>query len=399
MWPTEQANRVQFVTPNELLLQKTTRSAVSSPTQHCFFRYNKDDRLLSIVADNDNNNENGDDDNEEVILDVIDMDDMIGAKLEIQLIDSNDNNDGNTAASATAEASTSSNNNNDRADNEPPTDQLIDRQGCAVLKLFTYPRKDPSTSSLWQTMTCHRSTPKPNPHYQRPTDPYSTHSNRFAYIRTFVVTPQEDLQNVQTLTAALHQLATGRNLTTQSPPPTYLVLVNPCSGPNQNAERTANNIVVPMLEQAGIQTELVVTTHAGHATELLLQQQQNDSLSSGHCYDGLVLLGGDGIIHEALNGMFAARPNNDSQTTGVLSSKKQLKVGIVGCGTSNGLATSITFHSAEQYGVVDETYLIAKGHTMPIDLSQYETTTKSYIGFMTLSWAMIADVSCCIRVV
>jgi hypothetical protein len=55
--------------------------------------------------------------------------------------------------------------------------------------------------------------------------------------------------------------------------------------------------------------------------------------------------------------------------------------------------TSIYFQfSQEKYGVIESTFLVCKGHTTMLDLSHYQTETKSYTSFLTFSWAMIADI-------
>jgi len=74
------------------------------------------------------------------------------------------------------------------------------------------------------------------------------------------------------------------------------------------------------------------------------------------------------------------------------SRAKNIKFGIIGGGTSNGLAMSILHSSHESYGEIESTFLICKGQSSPIDLSYYETRSTSYASFLTFSWGLIADV-------
>jgi sphingosine kinase len=48
--------------------------------------------------------------------------------------------------------------------------------------------------------------------------------------------------------------------------------------------------------------------------------------------------------------------------------------------------------SKENYGLTNETFLICKGTSVWTDLSRYTLTDKSYISFLTYSWAMVADI-------
>jgi sphingosine kinase len=83
-------------------------------------------------------------------------------------------------------------------------------------------------------------------------------------------------------------------------------------------------------------------------------------------------------------------------------------ISVIGCGTANGMATTLTYASQERYSVTDETFLIAKGRTVEGDLSNFEildnTSTartnssstsaiiRKYTSFLTFSWASIADI-------
>jgi diacylglycerol kinase family enzyme len=153
-----------------------------------------------------------------------------------------------------------------------------------------------------------------------------------------------------------------------------------------------------MLEQANIDCTVLETTHARHG-QSLFKDTDGDTIRA---YDALVLLGGDGIIHEVLNGI-RERPDAGQ----LLRHLPILPIGIVGCGTSNGLATSLTHAAGEATGVLHDTFLIAKGRTVAADVAVYQigssggsdnnddngpTAITKYTSFLTFTWAMIADV-------
>jgi sphingosine kinase len=364
-WPTESAERVKLIIPSEW----------NSDSVHGILRWDAARRLVLVVSV----------DEPDHVLDAIDPDDMIGVDWQVQLSCTTGTPE---QVRATSEGRS--------ATNEPLSEIAEDTQGSAVLTMYSYPRKDPSQStwSNWCGITSF--TPKPNPSYQRPADP-SKLGDRYAHHRHFTLAPAEDLQDCNALLTALRHLSTpssAASTTTtdkSSSPKKYLIVVNPRSGPKRNAAVLCEEKVQPMLEQAGIQCDVCVTKHAHHAEERMLAVTATATSTAGPLetdvseYDGLILMGGDGVIHEALNGIMA-RPDSAA----VL---QKLKVGVVGCGTSNGFATSLMLESKERYGVTNETFLICKGKSAWTDLSRYTLTDdKSYISFLTYSWAMIANI-------
>ena len=184
-------------------------------------------------------------------------------------------------------------------------------------------------------------------------------------------------------------------------PPCYLVIVNPFSGKGIGKE-IYDDMLKVMLDQSGIDHRVLITTHAGHATERMSKRDtpekqgfNNDNLEDTEecdisCYDAVIVVGGDGILHEILQGIHR-RPDTPS----ILSS---LKFGIVGTGTCNGLAKSLQHASHitknEYYTIRESIFLICKGLTSLMDLALYHTLTKkeSYLGFLTFSWAIISDI-------
>jgi len=216
----------------------------------------------------------------------------------------------------------------------------------------------------------------------------------------------------------------------QQRPRRYLVVINPYSGTGQS-EAIYREHVGPMLGQAGIEPEVCVTERGGHAMERMRfigakddddannskrggsnsnsnsnsnNNNNNNSNNGGDddddddddddisTYDGLIAMGGDGILWEMLQGI-RSRPD-------AARLLRTVPLGIVGCGTSNGLAKSLLHAAGERYGPLESTFAICKGRAAPVDLARYEVARSLYAGFLTFSWAFIADVdldSECIR--
>jgi sphingosine kinase len=107
-----------------------------------------------------------------------------------------------------------------------------------------------------------------------------------------------------------------------SKPPRVHAIINPTSG-RGSAARAFQRSVAPLLEDAaGFVVTCTHTSHAGHAAELVA------SLDIGST-ELLLLVGGDGTVHEALQGLLN-RPDWDVART--------LPLVHVPGGSGNGLA-------------------------------------------------------------
>lgn len=351
-FPNEQAAQLKILVPEEWKVASST----------CHLQYDASQQLIKIISD----------DFAGQVLDVIDPDDMIGASLSLEM------------GSNYSDTTPSPDQIPGRASNEPSTNALVDRQGSAILNMYCYPRVDPSQKSWmnWMGVTSYR--PRRNPQYTRT----SKHQKvpRVKQTRSFRLAPSEDFQAANQVLSALRHLATPHTLPRNDGTPLkYLILINPRSGPKRNGLEVCRKTVQPMLEQAGIDVHLCVTEYANHGKDRMTPQANSEEDITK--YDGLILMGGDGIIHEALNGLME---RSDFKT----SIAPKLAVGVVGVGSCNGYSTSVTHASMEVYGPLTETFLIAKGQTELADLSIYETsnTNRKYTSFLAFTYAMISDI-------
>jgi len=155
-----------------------------------------------------------------------------------------------------------------------------------------------------------------------------------------------------------------------------LVLVNPASGSGRAPQvwQTTKDLwrAVP-----GIQFSAVTTSDPGHACEYV------KSMDLDSC-DGIVIISGDGLVHEVWNGL-AARPDADRALA--------LPIGHIPGGSGNGLAKSVLDSVGESYGILDAAFCIAKGGHQPIDLMHVQAGDKKQrMSFLSLSAATISDV-------
>jgi sphingosine kinase len=345
-WPTEDAELAKLFVPREW-----PRSDESKRQRCCRILFDASRKLLKVVDD------------ENSILDLINPADIIGCELEIKLVDETN------PSKALATSKGSENPEAGTFDNTPKSLIPVDSHAKAVLTIYAYPKRDLSQSSTWLSWCGFGGkNDAPNPNPPSATGPFG---NRQARHRTFQVAPAEDLVHINALVRGIRQ-ASGL----PARPRKLLVLVNLKSGTG-TGQQVLDQTVRPMLVQAGVELEICETTHPLHAKERATEEDIGS-------YDGVVLMGGDGIIHEFLQGVHAHRNADQLVHT--------IKLGVIGCGTGNGLAKSLTHAANEAYSHLESTFLIAKSQTTAMDLSKYETSTQEYYSFLTFTWAMIADV-------
>ena len=104
--------------------------------------------------------------------------------------------------------------------------------------------------------------------------------------------------------------------------------------------------------------KIIETERSGHAYEIV-----NEQISIGE-YDGIVTVSGDGLIHEVVNGLY--RRNDCIQLMSTLS------LGFIPGGTANGLVKSVLDYGAEEYGIETAAFVVSKGRTTRMDLTEIE---------------------------
>ncbi|BFZ19400.1 hypothetical protein BsWGS_22439 [Bradybaena similaris] len=116
-------------------------------------------------------------------------------------------------------------------------------------------------------------------------------------------------------------------------PKKAFVIINPIGG-SKTALKTYQKKVAPLFELAGIHTTVQATERSKHALELGEHQD-----FSG--YDVIVIVGGDGLYHEVLQG-FTLRTQKEAEidydNPDAIYMKPKIPFAIIPAGTGNGLA-------------------------------------------------------------
>ena len=101
----------------------------------------------------------------------------------------------------------------------------------------------------------------------------------------------------------------------------FCIIANPHSG-TKKTKKILERLVIPTLNNNKIDFDYYLTEYWQHATNII----SNKDLSS---YSAILILGGDGTVHEVINGML----NNKSQIN--------LPIGIIPTGSGNSLLFDI----------------------------------------------------------
>ncbi|PJF19622.1 hypothetical protein PSACC_00570 [Paramicrosporidium saccamoebae] len=147
------------------------------------------------------------------------------------------------------------------------------------------------------------------------------------------------------------------------------VILNPVGG-NKTALKTYERVVESMFNAAQIPHELFLTEHQHHAHMLASQIDME-------IYGSLMVVGGDGLLHEVINGLLS---RSDWQST------KDLPIGIMPCGTSNAVARSIGLSDP-----VYACYSILRGKKAAFDAMLFEQNGHRFYGHFAFFWGLIAD--------
>jgi len=146
----------------------------------------------------------------------------------------------------------------------------------------------------------------------------------------------------------------------------YYLLVNPHGGLKRG--KLLLEQVKPVFRRAGFDLNIIDSTFAGHIRELAHQLDYSG-------YDGFILIGGDGSMHEMVNGMLS-RPD-----------RKQLPIGLIPGGTGNSF-----MHDLDLLDPVKAAETIIDGFTRPIDVLEIAINNIRRYAFNIVGWGLVTDV-------
>ncbi|KAK5986418.1 hypothetical protein GCK32_003696 [Trichostrongylus colubriformis] len=162
-----------------------------------------------------------------------------------------------------------------------------------------------------------------------------------------------------------------------------LVFVNPNSGAGKSVG-VFRSRVEPQLKKNLIDYDLVITNGPNHAKSVV---RSRDDLGK---FNGVIILSGDGLIFEVLNGC-SERPD----AAGIIPS---LPVGIIPSGSGNGLLSSLFYSRGEplknpQFTQRAIDVCCSPGaHAQPVNLIHVQTEETNIASFLSVGWGLMADI-------
>ena len=146
----------------------------------------------------------------------------------------------------------------------------------------------------------------------------------------------------------------------------FIITVNPHGG-KKLGPRLLNR-VKPLFEAKGIELFVVETTFAGHAKELANQLNITE-------YDGFIGIGGDGTLHEIINGMLSRYDG------------RKIPIGIIPGGSGNSY-----MHDLQLTDPLKAAKAIINGKTRALDTTKIEVNHIIKYSNNMIGWGLVTDV-------
>lgn len=147
----------------------------------------------------------------------------------------------------------------------------------------------------------------------------------------------------------------------------YYITVNPHGGTKKGSKILSQ--VLPIFESENAEVTVIETEYAGHARDLALDIDMTN-------YDGFCCIGGDGTMHEAINGLLKRKD------------KKRFPLGLITGGTGNSFMCDMNCQDP-----IDATKRILSGNRRFIDVLECNSNGDVYYAFNLVGWGMPTDIN------
>ena len=144
-----------------------------------------------------------------------------------------------------------------------------------------------------------------------------------------------------------------------------LILTNPYSG-GKKGKKILNNILNVF---SNTPYDLITTTHPNHPYEITRDMNMEE-------FSGICVIGGDGTMHEVINGMLSREDKN------------QIPIGLIPGGTGNSF-----MHDMDCLNPTDAAKQIMKFQSRKIDLIKIQTEQEIIYSFNVAGWGMPPDIN------
>ena len=146
----------------------------------------------------------------------------------------------------------------------------------------------------------------------------------------------------------------------------YLIY-NPYSGNKKGLSILER--IKPIFEEGNLELKIIATEYAGHGRELA-----NTLTFEG--FDGLCVIGGDGTMHEIINGMLKRKDG------------AQLPIGLIAGGTGNSF-----MHDIDALDPEVAARRILTGRKRKVDIAKVDANGEIIYGFNIVGWGLPTDIT------
>ncbi|NQT26303.1 diacylglycerol kinase family lipid kinase [candidate division KSB1 bacterium] len=147
----------------------------------------------------------------------------------------------------------------------------------------------------------------------------------------------------------------------------YYLVVNPYGGTRKGLAILEK--VKPIFAKAGAEVEIKETRYAGHARVMINSLDFNG-------YDGFCAIGGDGTMHELVNGMLTRQD------------KKKIPLGLITGGTGNSF-----MHDLNCLDPVVAAKRIVQNRLRKLDIAEVDAAGETIYGFNIVGWGLPTDIN------
>ena len=147
----------------------------------------------------------------------------------------------------------------------------------------------------------------------------------------------------------------------------YSLIVNPHGGVKSGLKILEK--VKPFFEEADADLNIIETEYAGHARDIASEVPLDG-------FTGLCAIGGDGTMHEMVNGMMTRKDG------------MRIPIGLITGGTGNSF-----MHDLDCLDPVEAVQRILTNRKRKIDLFKAEAAGNLYFGFNIVGWGMPTDIN------
>ncbi len=147
----------------------------------------------------------------------------------------------------------------------------------------------------------------------------------------------------------------------------YYIAINPFGGSKDGLEIL--NRVLPIFKEAGAEVKIKETRYAGHARNMI-----NTLNFEG--YEGFCVVGGDGTMHEVINGMLSRKDG------------KKIPIGLITAGTGNSFMRDM-----DCLDPLEATRRIVSGKKRKIDVAKVDAAGEIIYGFNIVGWGLPTEIN------